>query len=289
MKSRCGVLMDWRCYFFACSLFILVAPAFSRAGSYPSDIEGVSKIAGDMLEKNRLYYLDRTLPILSTSFVNLDDLKETSTFGRLLGVRVASRFSQHGYRVVELRLSKGSVVIQEKDGEFVLSRETARLEGSHNAQAIILGTYSLGENRIYLSVRLVDIRNNSAISSYDFSMRMDESLKMLTKNKGGCLVPAKKTVQITDLEDDQDKTRGVQKSGGNSISNGSILLKLSNPLAAKIVQAQLSSLGYYKWKIDGIWKSRSKRALSEFKRERNLPNTSRWDLETQLALFNPKL
>jgi len=64
-----------------------------------SDLGDISYTAGDMLESNLLYALDRTLPILSTSFVNLDNLKETSAFGKLIGEQIASRFSQHGYRV----------------------------------------------------------------------------------------------------------------------------------------------------------------------------------------------
>ena len=56
-----------------------------------SNLEDTTYTAGDMLERNLLYVLDRTLPILSTSFVNLDNLKETSAFGRLIGVQIASR------------------------------------------------------------------------------------------------------------------------------------------------------------------------------------------------------
>ncbi len=273
---------------FASLLLLAAAPSLSRAASYPSDIDGVCQVVGDMLERNRLFYLDRTLPILSTSFVNLDDLKETSAFGRLMGVGVASRFSQHGYRVIELRLGKGSVIVQEKNGEFVLSRETARLEGSHDAQAIVVGTYSLDENWAFISVRIVGIRDNSVISSYDFSMRMDETLKRLAGKKGRCLIPAKRAVEITDIEESPDDMSKPKPAQHNPISNGSILLKLSNPLAAKIVQTQLLRLGYYDWKVDGIWKSRSRKALAAFKRENSLPNGNKWDIETQIALFNAK-
>ncbi len=287
MSVRLGVFMG----FIALLTTLVFVPAGSKplwAISYPSGIDGMSQVAGDMLEKNRLYYLDRTLPILSTSFVNLDELKETSAFGRLMGVRVASRFSQHGYRIVELRLGKGSVMIQEKNGALVLSKETARLDGSHDAQAIIVGTYSLGENRAYISAKIVGIRDNTVISSYDFSMRMDETLKGLAEKKAGCVIATRKGVEISDLEESKAEISKSKKAGKNPISNGSILLELSNRLAAKIIQTQLSRLGYYKWKIDGIWKTRSRKALAAFKKENKLPNATRWDLETQVALFNPE-
>ncbi len=288
--------MRYRYDYFDCRIVILVACFIFCVGdaklgfSYccPPDIDGISRVAGDMLERNRLFYLDRTLPILSTSFVNLDDLKETSAFGRLMGVRVASRFSQHGYRVVELRLGKGSLIIQEKKGEFVLSRETARLDGCYDAQAIIVGTYSLDDNCAFVSVRLVSILDNTLISSYDFTIRMDDTLKRLAGKKTD-VVTAMQSVEVSDINENQDAASAASSKGKiNPISSGSVLLKLSNPLAAKIVQAQLSRLGFYTWKVDGIWKTRSRNALVAFKRKNHLSNEARWDLETQLALFNPK-
>ncbi len=288
MKVRFGAFIGWIVLPAVFFLFCSTVPKPLLASGYPSDIEGISQVAGDMLETNRLFYLDRTLPILSTSFVNLDDLNETSAFGRLLGVSVASRFSQHGYRVVELRLGKGSVVVQKKNGEFVLSRDTARLDGSHEAQAVIVGTYSLDDNWAYLSVRLVGIRDNTVISSYDFSMRMDETLKKLAQRKSGYMIAKRETVKVTDLEDSKGDISKSGRDGKDPISNGSILLKLSNPLAAKIIQTQLSRLGYYNWKVDGIWKGRSRKALAAFKKEKKLTNPTRWDLETQIALFNPR-
>ena len=270
MKVRFGVFIGWIVLPAAFLLFCLTVPKPLLASGYPSDIEGVSRVAGDMLEKNRLFYLDRTLPILSTSFVNLDDLNETSAFGRLMGVGVASRFSQHGYRIVELRLGKGNVVIQRKNGEFVLSRDTARLNGSHEAQAIIVGTYSLDDNWAYLTVRLVNILDNTVISSWDFSMRMDETLKNLAGKRSGYVIAGREDVKVTDLEEPKGN---ISKSDKNPISNGSILLKLSNPLAAKIIQTQLSRLGYYTWKVDGIWKGRSRKALAAFKKEQKASPT----------------
>jgi len=280
--------MAWAVLLTTFFLFFAAAPKAIPAGGCPPDIDGISRLAGDMLAKNRLYHLDRTLPILSTSFVCLDNLKETSAFGSLLGARIASRFSQHGYRVVELNLSKGRLAFQKKNGEFVLSRETGGLDVSGEAQAMILGTYSLDEHWAYVSVRLVGIRDDTVISSYDFSMRMDETLKTLAGKKADCVITTHGGVKISDIEGSTGEISKSEMDGTNPISNGSILLKLSNPLAAKIIQTQLSRLGYYTWKIDGIWKGRSRKALAAFKREKKLPDTTRWDMETQMALFKAK-
>ena len=169
-----------------------------------------------------------------------------------------------------------------------MSRDTARLDGSHEAQAVIVGTYSIDDNRAYISARLVGIRDNTVISAYDFSMRMDETLKKMAGKRSGYVIATGEAVQVSDLEESKGETSKSEKGGEDPISNGSILLELSNPLAAKIIQTQLSRLGYYTWKIDGIWKTRSRKALAAFKKANKLPGTTRWDLETQIALFNPK-
>lgn len=252
----------------------------SRSGS---DLDDISYIAGDMLERNLLYGLDRTLPILSTSFVNLDNLKETSAFGRLVGVQVASRFSQHGYKMIDVRLSNGKLLVQEKNGELVLSRDMKRINNSQDAQAILVGTYTIAGNRAFLSTRLVSTLDNTILSSYNFSIRMGALLKALAQKNINSAVVGKKPASKR-AKNANRNLMPATKMG--PVSNGSIFLKLSNPLAAKIVQSHLFRLGYYTSEIDGKWGKKSRLALTSFKRDRKLPNVNRWDMRTQMALLS---
>jgi TolB-like protein len=251
------------------------------ASTHGPDLDGIAYVAGDMLEGNLLYDLDRTLPIISTSFVNLDDLNETSAFGRLIGEQIASRLSQHGYKVVDLRLSNGKVLVKEKNGELALSREMKRINKSHDAQAVIVGTYCIAENWAFVSTRLVSTLDNSILSSYNFSIRMGGLLRALVKKNISNADKSKKTVEISDIN--PEKTKGA---GNDPISIGSMLLDLTTPLSAKIVQSQLARLGYYTAKIDGKWGKQSHTALASFKRVRGLPNVNEWNMRTQIALFS---
>ncbi len=270
-------------------LCVLAAERDSQAFVGKADsLVDISHKAGDMLERNLLEFLDRTLPILSTSFVNLDNLKETSALGRLIGEQIASRFSQHGYKVIELRLSNGKVLVQEKNGELALSREMSRLNREHAAQAIIVGTYCIIENRAFLSTRLVSTLDNSILSSYSFSVKMDELLKSLAQKNLPVAEVDKKTEDPAGAKTKKSAAAAMPDVKDDPISNGSIFLELSNPLAAKIVQSQLFQLGYYTSRIDGIWKKYSQQALVAFKKERNLPNAENWDMQTQMALFSIK-
>lgn len=245
------------------------------------DLGSIAYVAGDMLEGNLLCDLDRTLPILSTSFVNLDNLNETSAFGRLIGVQISSRLSQHGYNVVDLRLSNGKVLVKEKNGELALSREMKRIDKFHDAQAVIVGTYCIVENWAFVSTRLVSTLDNSILSSYNFSIRMGGLLRALVKKNISNAATSNKTVGISDIKPEKTK-----RAGNDPSSIGSMLLDLTTPLSAKIVQSQLARFGYYTAKIDGKWGKRSRAALASFKRVRGLPNVNEWNMSTQIALFS---
>ena len=247
------------------------------------DLGDISYAAGDMLERNLLYYLDRTLPILSTSFVNLDNLQETSAFGRLVGVQIASRFSQHGYRVIDIRLSNGKVLVQERNGELVLSRDMKRINNSQDAQAILVGTYTIAGNQAFLSTRLVSTLDNTILSSYNFSIRMGDLLKALAQKNINSAAVSKKSVPKRAKNANRNSMSVTKR---DPVSSGSIFLKLSNPLAAKIVQSHLFRLGYYTSTIDGKWGKKSRLALASFKRDRKLPNVNRWDMGTQMVLLS---
>jgi len=56
--------------------------------------------------------------VLVASFVNLNNLEASSGFGRLIAEQIASRFSQRGYRVIELKLRQSSVFIKEGKSSF---------------------------------------------------------------------------------------------------------------------------------------------------------------------------
>ena len=251
-----------------------------------SNIRDIAYFAGDMLEMNLLYNLDRTLPILSTSFANLDNLKETSAFGRLIGDQIASRFSQHGYKVIELKLSNDKVIVQEGNGELVLSRDIKKIDKFYDVQAIIVGTYFIAGNRAFLSTKLVKTVDNSILSSYEFSLLMNELLQALVQKGLDNVTYEKSDKRLVKEIKSRTDQKPDSAHGKSQYSISSILVKLSNPLGARIVQKKLSQLGYYTSKIDGKWGPLSIKALSTFKKEQKLPNVDKWDIETQRTLFD---
>jgi len=114
-------------------------------------------------------------PVLTTTFVDNNDLNQTSQFGRVLQEHITSRFVQLGYTVREIKL-RNNMLIRPKSGEIMLSRDLKLINPSLSAQAILVGTYSYSKRKMYISARLINPENSTIISSMDYQMVMDENV-----------------------------------------------------------------------------------------------------------------
>ncbi|MBW1780234.1 MAG: hypothetical protein JRL30_05800 [Deltaproteobacteria bacterium] len=300
------------CFILALLAILIVAADGSgishayQLGSSDSRLVKAAYAAADHMENNLVYKLDRVIPILSTGFVNLDNRKGSS-FGRLLGEQVASRFSQHGYKVIDLRAEKSGLFEKKANDKPGLSRETKGISAlcAYDAQAIIVGDYVVSDDLAYVSVRLIRIPDSSILTSCDFTVRLDGALKEMAKRappdhaltqppvktKAAKPTEGKPSDKGPEQKPHETKTtkkllkKPVEKPKNGPFATGTIPLNPRNRLAAKIIQTRLAELGFYKAKIDGIWKHDSQEALKEFKKAKGLRYAFTWDMKTQKALF----
>lgn len=126
----------------------------------------------DGLETNLNQSISKQELIIVASFVKIDNLNESSTFGRMLADQIASRLTQRGYKIQELKLRQGSIFMQEGKGEFLLSRDLQHISKNYNAAAVIVGTFAETLGRIYVSARIVRPSDSIVISSYDIGIKM---------------------------------------------------------------------------------------------------------------------
>ncbi len=123
-------------------------------------------------------------PILTTTFVDNNELEKTSRFSRVLQEHMTSRFVQQGYTVREIKLRK-KLFIQPKSGESMLSRKLNLIDTSQKAQAIMVGTYSYTNRAVYLSARLVDPTTSNIISAADYKLKLDRNVISILEEKKG--------------------------------------------------------------------------------------------------------
>lgn len=111
--------------------------------------------------------------IIVATFVNIDDLTKSSTFGRIIAEHIASRLSQRGYKVKEVKFRQGTVYVKGGEGEFLLSRDVRAISKKHDASAVVVGTYGEAYGERYVSARIINPSNSLLVSSCDFSLPLE--------------------------------------------------------------------------------------------------------------------
>ncbi|RKZ82318.1 MAG: hypothetical protein DRR19_20890 [Candidatus Parabeggiatoa sp. nov. 1] len=125
-------------------------------------------------------------PILVSSFVNIDNLIQSSTFGRVVAEQIGSRFAQYGYKIIEMKMRTDSLFVQEQTGELALSRELREISYQHNAYAVVVGTYGYGPSEkglVYVTAKLVRAKDSVILSSYDYRLPVGPSTKKMLRQK----------------------------------------------------------------------------------------------------------
>jgi TolB-like protein len=102
--------------------------------------------------------------LLISTFVDINKLYRTSSFGRYLAGQLMNEFQRYSYLVKDMRKST-SVMVEEKRGEFGLSRDVDEIAGNHKARAMLTGTYLVGESEIIVNARILDNENAALLSS----------------------------------------------------------------------------------------------------------------------------
>ena len=118
-------------------------------------------------------------PLGVTTFVNLDDLYVTSSFGRMLGEQLMSELAMRGFDVIELRHAD-ALRFMTLGGEFGLSRDIAAVRRERELGGIVVGTYVVSPIRVYVNARLVDPTSSMVLSAGSVEMsKTSEIAKLL--------------------------------------------------------------------------------------------------------------
>lgn len=124
--------------------------------------------------------MSKQVPILVATLVNIDSLTESSRLGRIISEQLQARLSQHGYPVVELKL-RGNLFVKQDQGELLLSREIKDISTNHKAQAVVVGTYAVANNYVFINLKVVG-NDNILLGSYDYSLDLDADTKAMLAN-----------------------------------------------------------------------------------------------------------
>lgn len=159
--------------------FYTYGPAFSQytETKEPTDLAGeINAAAKQLISANP--GLTGYDPMIAATFVDIDNLRTSSTFGRISSELFASALSQAGIRMREVKM-RDSLFIEQRLGELMLSREIARLRDSYDANSILLGTYAQADETLYLNVRIVRTRDAAVLATSELSLPLDNNLRSM--------------------------------------------------------------------------------------------------------------
>ncbi len=121
--------------------------------------------------------------LILASFADIDNLENSSTFGRIVAQQIGSVFSSQGYKIIEMLL-RGNVYIGKGEGEFLLSRALKDLSSEHDAQAVIVGIYAVGSKSVYVTAKLIQASDSIVLASEDFVLPLGPDLQTLVTQPG---------------------------------------------------------------------------------------------------------
>ena len=135
-------------------------------------------------------------PIGVATFVDLDNLYTSSTFGRILAEQLMTELAMKGYTVIEIRKAD-AIQIMSLQGEFALSRETASMRRFQDMAGIVVGTYAESPERVYVNARILDPTTAVIVSAGSVEMGKSEEIARLIRSNS--VAPTLERIPVRNL------------------------------------------------------------------------------------------
>lgn len=119
-----------------------------------------------------------TAPIVVASLVNVDDLSQSSSFGRMVSEQIAARLAEREIPVKELKL-RNSLYMSRTGGEFLLSREVKDLTTDLKAEIVIVGTYAIMGPDVMVTLKAVNVNDNTVVTGHTYTVSRSSVRTML--------------------------------------------------------------------------------------------------------------
>jgi TolB-like protein len=137
--------------------------------------------------------------MLVTTFVDINKLYRSSSFGRYLTEQVMNEFQSHSYRVIDIRKSL-SVMVQEKRGEFGMSRDPEEIGTSATAGAMLAGTYLVGKDGIIVNARILNNESSVLLSSATIIFERNEFTEKMLEDASSAKTESSEVSYLKKLE-----------------------------------------------------------------------------------------
>lgn len=150
------------------------------------------------LARQTYYAVDRVIwqsggrtgmPVIVGTVANVDTLETSDTFGRVVTEQVASRLTQTGHVVSEVKLRNSVNIKQDmnsrrESGEYVLTRDVDTVRKEYKVGRVITGTYGVAGDEILVNLKMIDVATGRILGAVDYSVDVDANTMKLIQNEG---------------------------------------------------------------------------------------------------------
>ena len=121
------------------------------------------------------------VPITVSSITDTQHLDRSSPFGNLVADFARARLAENHKAVSEPRL-RAELLMRPDEGEMFLGRDPAKLTTPHPLYAAVLtGTYGVGAQNVFVSLRLIRTDNAQILSAASFVVPRQEDVDTLLR------------------------------------------------------------------------------------------------------------
>jgi TolB-like protein len=117
-------------------------------------------------------------PVVVTTFVNLDNMKETSSLGRLIAENLIHELQVRGWKVFDIRLARDIVV--KPQGEFSITRDIKNIRNYYRVNSVITGTYAITSNSVIVNARIIDVKSGVVVSTGQIVLPIEDVSSLLS-------------------------------------------------------------------------------------------------------------
>ena len=122
-------------------------------------------------------------PLVVASISDVRNLDTTSALGNIAADLIRTRLVQDGYFASDIRL-RNEVSFNQGTGEFLLSRDKGAVMPPRSVAAIFTGTYAVGLNKVYVSLKLISATDSHILAAADFVVPYAEVSGLVVEHHG---------------------------------------------------------------------------------------------------------
>ncbi len=150
-----------------------------NAANAAGNLNKLATFLTDQLTHNRDQISIKDSRVAVTSFVNLDNLRETNKIGAALAELLMHKLQISGFKVVDFKAT-GMIVVS-PSGDYVFSRNPADLRNEYNIHYFLSGTLTKTQEGVVVNARLIDAKSSLVVSSAQGFIPSRDARKLLNE------------------------------------------------------------------------------------------------------------